>query len=82
MNWKGCGRKRSWPNLKVLSRHLRGETEGNDGKIPVSALPMPPTDYEAGVLTARPRRSVFFIRATCLTHHMLDVITYKVQRML
>jgi hypothetical protein len=31
INWKGCGRKRSLPNLKVLSRHLRGETGGNDG---------------------------------------------------
>jgi hypothetical protein len=29
MNWKGCGRKRSWPNCKVLSRHSPGETAEN-----------------------------------------------------
>jgi hypothetical protein len=27
MNWKGCGRKRSWLNFMVLSRHLSGRTE-------------------------------------------------------
>jgi hypothetical protein len=26
MNWKGCGRKRSWPNLKVLYRNFHGGT--------------------------------------------------------
>jgi hypothetical protein len=29
MNWKRCGRKRSWANLKVLSRNLPGNTEEN-----------------------------------------------------
>jgi hypothetical protein len=29
MNWKGFGRKRSWPNFKVLSRHSPGRTEEN-----------------------------------------------------
>jgi hypothetical protein len=29
MNWKGFGMKRSWPNLKVLSRHLHGGIEEN-----------------------------------------------------
>jgi hypothetical protein len=28
MNWKGYGRKRSWPNFKVLF-HLPGGTEEN-----------------------------------------------------
>jgi hypothetical protein len=32
MNWKGCGRKRSWPNFKVLSRHLSGRTEEDNYK--------------------------------------------------
>jgi hypothetical protein len=27
MNWKGYGRKQSWPNNKALSWHLPGETE-------------------------------------------------------
>jgi hypothetical protein len=29
MNLKGLGRKRSWPNFKVLSRHSPGGTEEN-----------------------------------------------------
>jgi hypothetical protein len=27
MNWNGFSRKRSWPNFKVLSRHLPGGTD-------------------------------------------------------
>jgi hypothetical protein len=27
MNWKGFGRKRPWPNFKVLSKHSPGVTE-------------------------------------------------------
>jgi hypothetical protein len=27
MNLKGCGRKRSWPNIKALSQNLAEETE-------------------------------------------------------
>jgi hypothetical protein len=27
MNWKGFGRKLSWPNFKVLFRHSPGGTE-------------------------------------------------------
>jgi hypothetical protein len=29
MNWKGCGRKWSWPNFKVLSWHMFEGTEEN-----------------------------------------------------
>jgi hypothetical protein len=29
MKWKGCGRKREWPNFKVLPQHLYGRTEEN-----------------------------------------------------
>jgi hypothetical protein len=29
INWKGFGRKQSWPHFKVLSWHLRGGTEEN-----------------------------------------------------
>jgi hypothetical protein len=33
MNWKGCGRKRSWPNFKVLSRQLPRGAEENHGNL-------------------------------------------------
>jgi hypothetical protein len=39
MNWKGFGRKWSWPNFKVLSQRLPGGTEGNHGK-PHSGYPV------------------------------------------
>jgi hypothetical protein len=46
MSSKGLGRKRSWPNFKVLPRHLPGGTEGSyenpkPGK-PVSGLDLNP----------------------------------------
>jgi hypothetical protein len=33
MNWKGFGRKRTWPNFKVVSRHSLGGTEENHEKL-------------------------------------------------
>jgi hypothetical protein len=33
INWKGFGRKQSWPNFKVLSRHLPGGTEEDHKKL-------------------------------------------------
>jgi hypothetical protein len=35
MNWKGCDRKWSLPNFKVLSRNLPGGTEETTEKISV-----------------------------------------------
>jgi hypothetical protein len=32
-NWKGCGRKPSSPNFKVLSRYFPGETEKTHEKL-------------------------------------------------
>jgi len=32
MKWKGFDRKRTWPNLKVLSRNSPGGTEENHEK--------------------------------------------------
>jgi hypothetical protein len=29
MKWKECGKKRSYPNFKVLSQHLPGEIDEN-----------------------------------------------------
>jgi hypothetical protein len=32
MNWRGFGRKRSWPEFKVLSRYSLGGTRKNHEK--------------------------------------------------
>jgi hypothetical protein len=37
-NWKGLGRKRSWPNFKALNRHSPGMTDENQEK-PQSGQP-------------------------------------------
>jgi hypothetical protein len=64
-NWKGRVRKWSWPNLRQ-SRHLHESTEKNneniqDSRSPGLDLKPEPPEYEAGVLTTRPRRSVMSI---------------------
>jgi hypothetical protein len=58
VNWKGCGRKRSWPNFKILSRHSPGRTEENHKTIRIAGrwgrdLKPEPAEYEAGVLTTQ-----------------------------
>jgi hypothetical protein len=65
MNLKRFGRKRSWRNLKVLSRHLSGWTEENN-ENPQSRiagrrdrdLNSGPPECETSVLTTRLLRSV------------------------
>jgi hypothetical protein len=58
INWKGCGRKRSWPNLRyypgICPERLRKTTEilSNDSQSPSSDLNLGPPEYEGGVLTA------------------------------
>jgi hypothetical protein len=42
MNWKEFGKKLSWPNFEVLSRHSPGGSLGRD-------LNSGPSEYEAGV---------------------------------
>jgi hypothetical protein len=66
MNWRGFGRKRSWRKFNVLPGYSPEETERNQKNIKHDSLwtgprfePEPP-EYEAGVLTTRPRRSVPF----------------------
>jgi hypothetical protein len=65
MNWKRFGRKWSWPNFKVISRHSPGETEKNDENLspdnwfPGRDLNPGLPEYEVGVLTTLPRRLVF-----------------------
>jgi hypothetical protein len=64
MKWRGFGRKRSWPNFKVLSRNSSGVTEvnlenlGQDSHSPGQDLNAGPPEYQEGVLTPRPRCSV------------------------
>jgi hypothetical protein len=64
MNWKGCGKKRSWPNLRLYPRicleGLRKTTKNlsQDSRYPGRDLKPGPPEYEAGALTTRPRRSV------------------------
>jgi hypothetical protein len=64
MNWKGFERKQSWPNFKLLSKYFSGGTEGNhehfieDIRSPGRDFNPGPAEYEAGVLTTRPRRLV------------------------
>jgi hypothetical protein len=59
MKWKGFGRKRSWPDSKVLFRHSPGESEEKDESLsqgsrsPGGDLNPGPPKYEAGVLTTR-----------------------------
>jgi hypothetical protein len=64
INWKLFGRKRWWHNFKVLSRHSHGVTEEKH-ETSQSGQPVAgqesntePPEYEAGVLTTRPLRSV------------------------
>jgi hypothetical protein len=59
MNWKGCGRKQSWPKFKVLSQHLPGVAEKNHENLSQNSLQaksfeLGPAEYKAGVLTTRP----------------------------
>jgi hypothetical protein len=60
---KGLGRKRSWPNFKVLPRNVSGGTEENhekpqDSRSPVRGLNPGPPEYEARVSTILPLNSV------------------------
>jgi hypothetical protein len=51
MNWKGCGRNGSQPNLKELSHHLHGGMEKTcpDSWSLGRDLKAEPLKYEAGV---------------------------------
>jgi hypothetical protein len=64
MNWVERGRRRSWPNFKVLSRHFPGGTELNheehlqNRRSPGRDFNTGPPEYEAGVFTTGIQRSV------------------------
>jgi hypothetical protein len=60
INCKGFGRKRPWPNFKVLYRRSPegiGENHENaqDTRSPGPDLKPGPPEYETEVLTTRPR---------------------------
>jgi hypothetical protein len=58
---KGCERKRPWPNFKTLPRHsLEGLSKSTKNLSRECQSPEPP-DYEVGVLTTRPQRSIYYI---------------------
>jgi hypothetical protein len=65
MNWKGFGRKWSWPNFKALSRHLPGGSKENhkifreDTRSQSQYLNPGPPEYEVRALTTRPWSSVW-----------------------
>jgi hypothetical protein len=66
-DWKGCGRKRSWPNLRyypgICPEGLRKRMK-NLSHYSRSAgrdLNMVRTEYEAGVLTTQQRRLVLYV---------------------
>jgi hypothetical protein len=50
VNWKGCGRKRSWPNCMLISRHSLGGT-GEKHEKPVCGQ-----RFEPGTSLIRRRR--------------------------
>jgi hypothetical protein len=70
MNWKGCGKKRSWPNLRyypsICLEGLRKTTKNlsQDTRSPVRDLNPGPPEYEEGVLTTQLQRSVVTLLST------------------
>jgi hypothetical protein len=66
MNWKEFRRKRSWPNLRycpgIRLNGLKKPTKNlsQDSRSSGQDLSPGPSEYEAVVLTARPRCSVQF----------------------
>jgi hypothetical protein len=64
MNWEVFGKKLSWPNFNVLSQHFPEGTENHENPqvgslFAVQDTNTRPPEYEAGVLTTGPWRSVF-----------------------
>jgi hypothetical protein len=67
MNWKGCGSKLSWPDLRlypgICLEGPRKTTKNlsHDSRSPGRDLNRRPSEYE-GVLTSRPRRLLLYRR--------------------
>jgi hypothetical protein len=64
MNWKECGRKQSLPHLRyylsICLEGLRNITKylSQDSRSPGQDMNLGRPEYEAGVLTTRPRHLV------------------------
>jgi hypothetical protein len=64
INWEGCERKRSWPNLRCYPGTLLERLSENHKKIsqdsrsPARDLNLGSPEYVVGVLANQPRRSV------------------------
>jgi hypothetical protein len=79
MNWEGCGRKRSWTNsryypgicLEGLRKTMKNLSQ--DSRSPGRDLNPGPLEYEAGVVTTRPRRSVYTAVYYQATHQVAYV---------
>jgi hypothetical protein len=68
MNWKGFGRKCSWPNFKVLSRNSRGTEENHES--PLSEYMVSGLRLELG--TSQIRRNVNHSRSV-MTSDTVDI---------
>jgi hypothetical protein len=77
-DWKGCGRKRSWPNLKyylgIGLEGLRKTTKNlsQHSRSPGRDLNPGPPEYE-GVLSTRLRNSALTRIATNIMHEAIHV---------
>jgi hypothetical protein len=62
MNWKGCGRKWSWPNLRyylgIFLEGLRNTTKvlSQDNRSLRRELNQKPLEYKEGLITTQLRR--------------------------
>jgi hypothetical protein len=76
MKWKGFGRKRTWRHLKVLFQNSPVGTEKTHENLnqysrsPGRDLNPGPSEYEAGVLTTRPRHSGFILTGQEYISHL------------
>jgi hypothetical protein len=77
MNWKGCGRKRSWPNLKALFQHFVGETKENHETRHLSQTISWPR-FERGTFRIR-SRSVNHSTTTFRSHFLARAVIPSTQ---
>jgi hypothetical protein len=72
MNWKGCGKKRLWPNLKCYSSTCQEwlrktmKSLSQDNRSPGRDLNHRPPEYETGVLTTWSWRSLKLYQLQCV----------------
>jgi hypothetical protein len=80
MNWRGRGWKRSWPNLRcypdIFKEGLRKNTKNfsHYNRYQGRDRNPGPHEYEGGLLTTRPRRSVRTINVTVLESFVIAFV--------